>query len=70
MDTVTKQKFICDELKGPYELLKEKYDQMVIDLAVIDRKLAELQRDIAKEDLEITKREHEIKEIKSKLNGI
>ena len=68
IDTMPRQKFTNQKLKGPYELLKENYDRMVIDLAAIDHKLAVLQQDIAKEDLEITKRENEIKEIKSKLN--
>eukprot|EP01084_Bolivina_argentea_P142966 251127_1 len=64
---VSKDKFTCNALMGPFELLKQKYDDLLIDLAAIDHKLATLQQGIAESGKEKADRKTEIDKLKSKL---
>ena len=67
MDKIPKDKFTCDALKGPYELLREKYRGLQIDLKGINDELKKFETSIKGKEVEIKGLKEAIKHLKNQL---
>eukprot|EP00483_Globobulimina_turgida_P005755 UN05765 len=67
LDKIPKNKFTCNALQGPYELLKEKYEGMINTFQGMNDKLAQLDIDIIKTKQDIQNLKQSIEKLTAEM---